>query len=452
VKIRPTVPLQKCRDFAVNEMFFSTTDAGGRILTGNEVFTRTSGYTLSELRGQPHNIVRHPDMPRAAFAVLWSNLRAGKSFNGYVKNLAKDGTYYWVFASISSLPDGRLLSIRFKPTTPEFSTQIPPLYAAALAAENGALAEGGSAKDATEAGTLVLTRQIQAAGFASYDEFAESALIKEMISRDGHLARERASLFPAKIKASEADAGLARLYEQTLALYGHATELFGALERIGRLSRTLRSEATSVIELADGFRLSALNSNIASSRFGNDGACISVIATFLTSYATGMTQDTRTVRQHLQAIADSTRAINASVAMARLELEMLLFFQSELARLATADHGHTLPTLEQAFLRNAARAGESIAALAGSLPPITTSRDSLAQAVVSIQLAQVRGLTEAARLDEADGLRQMFEEFRSKTQEAREEIDRISEVLAEFRKLLEPMMTSVAGLRGGIRV
>lgn len=97
---------------------FSTTDAKGIILSGNDVFVRVSGFSADELYGQPHNIIRHPDMPRAAFALLWANLKKEQPFAAYVKNMAKDGSYYWVFMVAVPTGDNQFLSIRFKPSSP----------------------------------------------------------------------------------------------------------------------------------------------------------------------------------------------------------------------------------------------------------------------------------------------------------------------------------------------
>ena len=107
--------------FALSELFFSRTDLRGVIHSGNRVFTRVSGYTAAELAGRPHNIIRHPEMPRAVFELLWENLKADRPICAYVKNMAKDGSYYWVFASVYPVPGG-YLSIRLKPTSAIFAT------------------------------------------------------------------------------------------------------------------------------------------------------------------------------------------------------------------------------------------------------------------------------------------------------------------------------------------
>ena len=86
--------------FPTGELIVSQTDLGGVITMCNEAFVRMSGYTEDELIGEPHHILRHPDMPSAAFADLWKTVEAGERWHGYVKNLRKDGGYYWVYATV----------------------------------------------------------------------------------------------------------------------------------------------------------------------------------------------------------------------------------------------------------------------------------------------------------------------------------------------------------------
>ena len=78
----------------------SETDSKGIIKFANDEFCHYAGYTLEELVNKPHNMVRHPDMPRAAFKDLWETVKSGKRWRGFVKNRTKDGRYYWVFATV----------------------------------------------------------------------------------------------------------------------------------------------------------------------------------------------------------------------------------------------------------------------------------------------------------------------------------------------------------------
>lgn len=96
-----------------DELIISRTDLKGVITYVNETFAEISGYLPEELIGQPHNIVRHPDMPKSVYADLWKNLKEKESWDGYIKNLRKDKGYYWVHAHISGVyKDGELVEYK----------------------------------------------------------------------------------------------------------------------------------------------------------------------------------------------------------------------------------------------------------------------------------------------------------------------------------------------------
>lgn len=107
-------------------MIVSETDEKGNIVYANDDFCKIAGFTKSELTGKPHNIVRHQDMPKAAFKDLWDTLKSGRTWNGIVKNKTKEGDFYWVNATafVSKTKDGttRYISVRVKPTANEIQT------------------------------------------------------------------------------------------------------------------------------------------------------------------------------------------------------------------------------------------------------------------------------------------------------------------------------------------
>ncbi len=113
---KPKPSLQE-KQFDDKAVIISKTDLRGKILYGNRIFIELSGYTERELLGQPHNIVRHPDI----FKFLWDYVSSGKEIVAYVKNLSKDGSYYWVKAFVTPSFSGKgeivgYHSIRLKPT------------------------------------------------------------------------------------------------------------------------------------------------------------------------------------------------------------------------------------------------------------------------------------------------------------------------------------------------
>lgn len=103
-----------------NAFIVSETDVKGNIIFANEEFCHIAEYEKEELIGQPHNIVRHPDMPKAAFKDLWDTVKSGEVWQGYVKNKTKSNGYYWVFATVypykNSSGEQCYMSIRRKPS------------------------------------------------------------------------------------------------------------------------------------------------------------------------------------------------------------------------------------------------------------------------------------------------------------------------------------------------
>ena len=125
--------------FGEDEFLVSKTDTKGRISYGNSLFVKISGYAEAELLGAPHNILRHPKMPKLIFTLLWEHIESGKEIFAYVINRAKNGDFYWVFANITPSfdGDGKIIgyhSVRRKPTQ-EALHIIQPLYAELLRME-----------------------------------------------------------------------------------------------------------------------------------------------------------------------------------------------------------------------------------------------------------------------------------------------------------------------------
>ncbi len=109
-----------------DDFLVSQTDEKGKILFANDDFCKVAGYTLEELIGKPHSIVRHKDMPKVAFKDLWDTAKSGKVWTGYVKNSTKDGGYYWVFATVYPMYDEvtkqkTYMSCRRKPSKQEIA-------------------------------------------------------------------------------------------------------------------------------------------------------------------------------------------------------------------------------------------------------------------------------------------------------------------------------------------
>lgn len=156
-------------DFSSEEIFFSITDKKGIILEGNKVFTRVSGFLKEELINKPHNVIRHPDMPKCIFKLLWDRLKDNKSIVAYVKNKDAKGNYYWVLSNVVPISNG-YLSIRIKPQS-DFFHKIKDLYAELLRIEKSANMNVAYEK---------LLVKVTELGFESYDSFMTRVLSSEL--------------------------------------------------------------------------------------------------------------------------------------------------------------------------------------------------------------------------------------------------------------------------------
>ena len=168
-KIRPT---QHERIMREDDFIVSKTDLKGCITYCNRVFVEFSGYSEAELLGTQHNIIRHPDMPRGVFKFLWDTLAQHRECFAYVKNMSKDGSFYWVFANVTPDLDAQgkatgYFSVRRK-ARPQAIAVVADVYKHMLDEERRA-----GPRDACDASLAWLTRILAQKG-VSYEQFVLS--------------------------------------------------------------------------------------------------------------------------------------------------------------------------------------------------------------------------------------------------------------------------------------
>jgi len=149
-----------------NDFIISKTDLKGRLTYVNKIFMTMAEYKEEELLGKPHNIIRHPDMPRAIFKLLWQRVQNKEEIFAYVVNKTKTGNDYWVYANVTPSLDERgniigYYSVRRKPN-PQALSIVEKLYAKMLQAERA----GG-----IDASMKILEEALYENGGISYDEF-----------------------------------------------------------------------------------------------------------------------------------------------------------------------------------------------------------------------------------------------------------------------------------------
>lgn len=163
------------RYFRPDEVIVSKTDLKGRIIYANEVFLRIADYTEREVLGQPHNLIRHPQMPRCVFKLLWDTVSQGQEIFAYVVNRTKHGDHYWVLAHVTPNygADGSIIGYHSCRRVPEREAvaKIEPLYRELCRIEQAP----ENRKDGLTSGMEALQKQL--AGFEDrYDRFVFSLM------------------------------------------------------------------------------------------------------------------------------------------------------------------------------------------------------------------------------------------------------------------------------------
>lgn len=157
-------PTGKEITFGEDEIIVSKTDTRGIITYSNTVFQRVSGYSEEELQGKPHNILRHPTMPRCVFRLLWDTIMSGQELFAYILNLAKNGDGYWVLAHVTPSfgLDGQIIGYHSNRRVPALDAleKVRALYARMLAEEK----KHGDKEAQIKAGEAVLRAVLSEAG------------------------------------------------------------------------------------------------------------------------------------------------------------------------------------------------------------------------------------------------------------------------------------------------
>ena len=413
--------------FEVDELFFSATDRKGIITSGNSVFVRVSGYGRDELVGRAHNLVRHPDMPRAVFQVLWDYLEAGRPIAAYVKNLAKNGNHYWVVATVAPTEDGGYLSVRIKPTA-GIRDVVEPLYAQVRAQEHALEAAGTPRKEVVAAGVELLVDLIGKAGFSSYDELMRHFLPSELAQRDAALGYGPGG-------------GLSGIGGDCLALKRALDRVFAQLDRYSELERGLDGKAAQLAAMAERARLSALNATISASRLGDDGRVLAAIAMLMRREA-GETEEAIQAAAHaVEPTRAATGDVGFDVCLAKIQAEMALYFLDDLERGGGDEDAETnVRLLLTASARSAATLDVKLAAARGLIDGLGQAVEAVTQKLRMLDALRVGGDVEAAHLTDADRFRVLFSQIHT-------EVDGAAADLRHLAGLADHAASASAGRR-----
>ena len=316
--------------FNIDELFFSITDPKGIILTGNDVFVRVAKMTRDELIGKPHNIIRHPDMPRAVFKKLWETIQAKKPFIGYVKNMAKDGSYYWVLAAVYPLCDQegnieKYISIHLKPSSKMFKL-IPDLYAELRQYEE---------RHGMEATIELLDKKIKELGFGSYEEFAKRAFFEEIQSRDKLLSNDHYAGCQIDLSAITPQNAhfvdlLCNLQTLFMRINRYFNEIFSRVNLFLNLNEELNNKSQFIYELAEDIRLLSLNASIESYKIKKEGASFSTLSHEMRKNAELGERKILELSELIEDTRKDIEDIGFYILTSKLIIEMITFFTKEM--------------------------------------------------------------------------------------------------------------------------
>lgn len=425
------------RDFGIEELFFSTTDTKGIIQSGNDVFARVAAYDEAEMIGKPHSLIRHPEMPRCVFKLLWDTIAEGHAIAAYVKNRAKTGEPYWVMAMVTPC-EGGYLSVRLKPSSPYLET-VKAVYPELRALE----LELGGDREVERKSAMVASRErlleiLAGAGFPDYAAFMNAALAAELASRSSQL--------PPDATADHTELGktpLMSIHDGCASINHFLDGLFGAgldgHAKLTDLSRQLGTKSGFVLELAESLRLFSLNALLASTRLGDDGVVLHTVAGIMRRSSDSMRSMIGELSSDLDAADGLLGEVGFRVSVAKLQSQMAGMFVEELLReqrssageidtwsRRLADVGLLAGCLGDAFEKLCA----ALEGLGRHLRGVSNSVARLTHDLRVMGALEANGRIEAARSDDAAAIVLLFREIHS-------QIETASTQLADFAAITE---------------
>jgi aerotaxis receptor len=337
-------------------------------------------------------------MPKIVFKALWDTILAGKPICAYVKNLAKDGSYYWVFATVIPIGDD-FLSVRMKPTT-DLKTVVENLYKELLSVEK---------LSGVEASLQTLGRALNSLGLADYNSFVLAAISAELVGRYELQTKE-----PKKninINNSSIQVNPRHLASVRESLF----KIFKIINKLSNLTKSISGLITKIAEISKSIEFSALNIIIEAERLGNNGWALAVVAQHISVSAAEAKKLNSNINMLVTKMLGGLgefRSTQLEIALSTIQIEMLSCFilQRHNDPLSTTEENFNknvllLITLIEKSLKNAEPV---ILALNEDTKGISAELEQTSQILMSLDFIQKTGSIESARLLDASVFVQLF--------------------------------------------
>lgn len=346
--------------FNWEELFFSYTSKQGIIGGGNEVFRRVSKYDWDEIIDRPHNLVRHPDMPRGIFYLFWNIINQGQSIGAFVKNRAKDGSSYWVFALASPIETG-FISVRQKPGGHLFS-MTPDLYKKwKLREEKEKMKPQESAQKIVE--------DLQSLGFKDYLDFSSQAFSESILAR----------------------------YEQ-LEISDMANDL-RSIGQIKKIAKEIFDQATSSIHSYQSIKYIPLNMQIYSDNLGTVPT-LSVVAQKYQELATEIEIAIHQFEKATYRINDAVRSARFAICSQKLNVEMAQNFIHEANNESSKDYTFEISQLEIVAHGSQRSALFELNQIVDLVDELLLSCENLRTVLLGLELIRMSARIEIAKMSE----------------------------------------------------
>ncbi|WP_138429214.1 PAS domain-containing protein [Fodinibius saliphilus] len=424
---QPT-PTNKERPFEYHELFFSITDKKSHITFANDVFIRISGYEEEELIGVLHKLIRHPDMPRAVFNIFWNFLLNDKPVAAYVKNLAKDGSYYWVMALAFPCEEG-YLSIRLKPGSVMFTT-VQALYDQTLLYEKQQEKKTDK-KTAMQQAEEFLLQKIDDLGFESYESFMWSALEAEMKNRQNHLDKNE---FRSTYQNST-------IPKQMLELNDLLYKLFKHLDNLKSLQTTLNENSGFILELARTIFLLSINAQIGSSRLDQDDISLSVVAQKMGEQAVKGEDFLEHMQVTISQLQDLLNRLSFDIISSKLMTETTNYYANEVYSSDTNSYSFSelspqdiVSLLQDSFLPYVTKTNHSLKQVPSYLNELDHDVQDIERFLKVLRFVHNTGKIEIARLKKsANGFSTTFKELLKEIDSAQKRVESLANHILESK-------------------
>lgn len=387
--------------FSFEELFFSRTDDRGVIQSGNNVFQRVSVFGWDELLKAPHRVIRHPDMPKAVFWLMWDSIKRGEPIGAYVKNKAKDGRYYWVYAIVTPI-DGGYLSVRLKPSSQLFAT-IQREY------EELRIIENEQGLDAADSAKILLER-LKENGFRDYASFMAHALSEEIKARDKELGRAENS-------------SIARF------------------DKLELSAKYLSDKTAEILKVYMQNEYVPLNLRVQATQLGNIGLPMCIVSNNYTAISEELKADMAAFTEKSQKVARTIDEGLFLMGTSQIQSELIEVFRKELEA-SSSEQGDELHNLQSQQSSYADKASEGLMEISRRIKEFTQSCVEMRRLSTSLEVTRVMGKIESASLGSSvtslDALIDDLGVFQKALMDGLKEIDNANKSLyADVEQLLK---------------